>query len=109
MMSEQSARRIALLLKTKDELESWLDTFHQSEIDDPDKPFVHVQNIYCCNSDTGMGTLSGWDSDLTLPRDIVIRMLSREIEAVFADLHALGVDLSTPEPTVRLAENDEAL
>jgi hypothetical protein len=93
MMTTTQARRVSALLAANDQIEEWLDTFNQPEVGT--EHYIQFSDI--AHSDApSFETSHGWVGELVLPRDVVIRMLAHELEAIAAELVSVGVIDSTP-------------
>ncbi len=97
MMTTTQARRVSALLAANDQIEEWLDTLNQPEVGT--EHYIQFSDI--AHSDTPSFEISnGWVGELVLPRDVAIRMLAHEIEAIAAELASMGITDSHTELAV---------
>ncbi len=94
MMTTTQARRVSVLLAAHDQIAEWLETFDQLEAGKQD--YIQFSDI-AHSDEPGFETSNGWVGDFVLPRDIAIRMLAHEIEAIAAELASMGITDSAAE------------
>lgn len=92
MASIDQARKAAGLIVAMDTLETWA-----ANLDQGSQPYIAFGEIDERDS-YDAARASAWDGELVLPREVALRMIMREIEGIRADLEALGISDSEPEP-----------
>jgi hypothetical protein len=91
-MTMDSLRKAAVLQRALESVWEWIDTF-ATDKDKKKYPFIIFDNITSAEKDLfeDGSTRSGWQGDLTLPRDVALRMLLAAEAVIVFELNDLGV------------------
>lgn len=92
MMPIKTLRVAAELQRALDSVREWIDSFEVDKTAEK-RPFIVFEEIASTATDiVGDGrTLSGWQGDLTMPRDVALVMLRAAEHDLVARLASLGV------------------